>query len=298
MSQKILFQFDVDPQPSSFDSVVAVDAGVDRLFRYNSVEASGVESLVHGAMFTRGGDDLKNTAIFVGGSEVRQAEDLFEAVQNAFFGPVRVSVMLDASGCNTTAAAAVASVTKHMTLEGAMGVVLGGTGPVGRRVAHMLARQGVRVVLTSRSMDRAESACQEIVTGIGGKASHEHALEPAAPETDAAKMELLGRADVIIACGAAGVEMLAADELGSLKNLRVAIDLNAVPPAGIGGVDAFDKAKPLREGDGSSPVVYGPIGVGGLKMRTHKAAIAKLFERNDLVLDADEIYDITIEQMK
>lgn len=297
MTQKILLQFDVDPQPSSFDSVVAVDAGVDHLFRYCGVEASGVESLVHGAMFTRGGDDLANTAIFVGGNDVRAAEVLFTAVQSAFFGPVRVSLMLDASGCNTTAAAAVATLTKHVSLSGCTSVVLGGTGPVGSRVAHMLARQGAHVILTSRTLARAEAACREIIAGLGSTSTGTVNLEAAAPESDEAKLQLLGRADTIVACGAAGVELLSITELNSLKKLRVAIDLNAVPPAGIGGVEAFDKAKRLRSGDENSPLVYGPIGVGGLKMRTHKAAIALLFQSNDAVLDADEIYDLAIQQL-
>ncbi len=297
MSRKILLQFDVDSQPSSFDSIVAVDAGVDHLFRYSSVEASSVESLVHGAMFTRGGANLANTAIFVGGNDARAAEELFAAVQIAFFGPVRVSVMLDASGCNTTAAAAVASLTKHVSLSGSTSVVLGGTGPVGRRVAHMLARQGANVILTSRALDRAETACREIAAGLGGSSVGKSSLGAAAPESAEAKMEMLSRADTIVACGAAGVELLSSDELHALKKLRAAIDLNAVPPAGIGGVEAFDKAKRLRRDDEDSPLVYGPIGVGGLKMRTHKAAIAKLFQTNDAILDADEIYDLTIEQL-
>ncbi len=297
MPKKILFQFDVDSQPSSFDSVVAVDAGVDHVFRYSNVEASDIESLVHGAMFTRGGDDLADTAIFVGGNDVRAAEALFAAVQSAFFGPVRVSVMLDASGCNTTAAAAVASLTKHVALAGSTSIVLGGTGPVGRRVAHMLARQGARVILSSRSLERAETACREIAAGLGNSKNEKPSLEAAAPESVEAKVELLRSAQTIVACGAAGVELVSSSELQSLKNLRVAIDLNAVPPAGIGGVEAFDKAKQLRADDETSPLVYGPIGVGGLKMRTHKAAIAKLFQSNDAVLDADEIYDMTMQQL-
>ncbi|MFG0290313.1 MAG: NADP-dependent methylenetetrahydromethanopterin/methylenetetrahydrofolate dehydrogenase [Rhodopirellula sp. JB044] len=298
MTEKILLQLDVDEHPSSFDSIVGIDSGVDRLLRYGSVEASGVESLVHGAMFTRGGDDLKNTAIFVGGNDVNQAEELFGAIQKAFFGPVRVSVMLDASGCNTTASAAVASLTKHMTLEGSTCVVLGGTGPVGRRVAHLMARQGAHVIVTSRSLARAESACEDIVKGIGAGGGERDRLEAAAPETEEARNAMLSRADAIVACGAAGVELLSAEGLSSLQSLKVAIDLNAVPPAGIGGIETFDKAKPLREGDDRSPTVYGPIGVGGLKMRAHKAAVAKLFEQNDLVFDANEIYDLTIEQMR
>jgi methylenetetrahydrofolate/methylenetetrahydromethanopterin dehydrogenase (NADP+) len=35
---------------------------------------------------------------------------------------------------------------------------------------------------------------------------------------------------------------------------------------------------------------FGAVGVGGTKMKIHKAAVARLFERNDQVLDAEEIY--------
>ena len=34
------------------------------------------------------------------------------------------------------------------------------------------------------------------------------------------------------------------------------------------------------------------LGVGGLKMKIHKACIARLFEKNDLVLDAETIADV------
>lgn len=287
MTAKILFQFDVDAHPSSFDSVVAVDAGVDHLFQYGGVDDSVVEGLVHGGMFTRGGNDLKNTAVFIGGNDVLKAEALFRAVQKAFFGPVRVSVMLDASGCNTTAAAAVVSASKHVALNGATAVILGGTGPVGRRVAQMLGRQGSHVILTSRSLERAESACSDIIAKLP-----DAKIEAAAPEDESQMMAMLARAEIVIACGATGVELLSASQLHQLKSLKVAIDLNAVPPSGIGGVEAFDKAKRLGDSE-DSLVVYGPIGVGGLKMRAHKAAIAKLFETNDQVIDADEVFDLT-----
>jgi methylenetetrahydrofolate/methylenetetrahydromethanopterin dehydrogenase (NADP+) len=41
--------------------------------------------------------------------------------------------------------------------------------------------------------------------------------------------------------------------------------------------------------------VFGAIGVGGLKMKIHKACIARLFERNDLVLDAETIAEVARE---
>ena len=39
-------------------------------------------------------------------------------------------------------------------------------------------------------------------------------------------------------------------------------------------------------------ICYGAIGVGGTKMKIHKAAVRQLFEAHDQVLDAEEIYRI------
>ena len=104
---KILVQLDADTHASVFDSVVALDAGADHLLRHGHVQPEQVRDLVYGAMFTRGPDQLHNTAIFVGGSNVASGEQLLAEVTKCFFGPMRVSVMLDANGANTTAAAAV-----------------------------------------------------------------------------------------------------------------------------------------------------------------------------------------------
>ena len=141
---KILVQLDSDPQPSVFDCVVAVDAGVDQLFRHGGVAPEVVRNLVYGAMFTRGVDELQNTAIFVGGSNVAAGEAVFAAVRKTFFGPMRVSVMLDSNGANTTAAAAVLAAGKHLPLAGAEVLVLAATGPVGSRVVRLLAGQGAQ----------------------------------------------------------------------------------------------------------------------------------------------------------
>src|SRR5438128_1108886 len=142
--RSILIQLDSDPQPSVFDCVVAVDAGVDELFSYGGVTAEQVRGLVHGAIFTRGPKHLKRTAIFIGGSDVAAGERLLEEVRRHFipqFG-LRVSILLDANGANTTAAAAVRVAGKHLDLKGAPALVLGATGPVGQRVVRLLARQG------------------------------------------------------------------------------------------------------------------------------------------------------------
>src|SRR5262245_49818321 len=156
--KKILIQLDTDPQPSSFDRVVAVDADIDHLFSYGGVTPQTVEPLVHGAIFTRGGKDLAHTALFIGGSHVAAGEALFEKVRATFFGPMRVSVMMDSNGSNTTAAAAVLSARKHLALAGTTAVVLAGTGPVGLRAAQLLTAAGAHVRVGSRGLDRASQA--------------------------------------------------------------------------------------------------------------------------------------------
>jgi hypothetical protein len=105
--KKLLFLFDTDPYPSVFDTVVGYDGGADRVTGYANVTPENVDALVDGTIFTRGGKDKQNTAIFIGGGNMEKGEALLEAVKKRFFGPFRVSVMLDSNGSNTTAAAGV-----------------------------------------------------------------------------------------------------------------------------------------------------------------------------------------------
>ena len=279
---RILVQLDSDPQASVFDGVVAVDAGVDQLFRHSGVELKQVRDLVYGAMFTRGVDDLKSTALFIGGSNVAAGEALLAAVQKTFFGPVRVSVMLDSSGANTTAAAAVLAAGKHLPLKGAEVLVLAATGPVGSRVVRLLAAEGANVRVASRDLDRANEVCNAVMERVPGVSNVAHETASAGGLKKA-----LDGVQVIIAAGAPGVELLSVEARRKVPTLKVAIDLSAVPPLGIGGIEVADKAK---ERDGAA--CYGAIGVGGTKMKIHKAAIGQLFTANDLVLDAEEIYRI------
>lgn len=279
--QKILIQLDTDPQPSVFDRVVAVDADVDQLFSYGGVSPDSVEPLVHGAIFTRGMKDLAHTAIFIGGSNVAVGEALLARVRATFVGPLRVSVMMDSNGSNTTAAAAVLSARKHLTLARTAATVLAGTGPVGLRAAQLLASGGARVRLGSRSAEKAARACEAIRSLLGPAAD----LTPCATGTANELESACQGAELIIAAGAAGAELLSAGLRKSLTSLKVAIDLNAVPPAGIAGIEVVDKGV-----DRDGIVCYGAIGVGGLKMKIHKAALRKLFESNDQVLESGAIY--------
>lgn len=288
MPKQVLIQLDCDPQPSTFDALVAVDAGADVLLRHGGVTPENVVPLVHGAMFTRGGADLTSTAIFVGGTDVAAAEAVADRVRRTFFGPVRVGVMVDPSGANTTASAAVVAAARHVPLgvgaaSACRALVLGGTGPVGQRVARLLAGKGAFVTIASRSIERARQVLAAVAARVPGarlEAIESHGGLP----SGSALATALGTADIVVAAGAAGVTLLDAAGRGAAGSARVIIDLNAVPPAGIEGIAATDKAR----ADGAA-VLYGALGVGGTKMKIHRAAIGRLFAANDAFLDAEEL---------
>lgn len=280
--KKILIQLDTDAHPSTFDRIVAVDSDVDELFSYGGVTPDNVTGLVHGAMFTRGGDGLNNTAIFIGGSNVAAGEALLEKVQSLFFGPVRVSILIDSNGSNTTAAAAVLAAGKHVDLSRITALLLGGTGPVGQRAAQILTSLGATVRIGTRSAAKAEATCEAVRSKVEGAN-----IWPCETGTVDGLAAAADSVEVIIATGAAGIQLLSAEQRSRIGSLKVAIDLNAVPPVGIEGVEVFDKAV---EQDGV--FCYGAIGVGVTKMKIHKAAVKKLFTVNDLLLDTAAVFEI------
>jgi len=289
MSDKptILVQLDTDPLPSVFDRVVAVDAGVQHLFSYGGVTVQNVMPLVHGCIFTRGPKDLHRTAIFIGGSDVAAGEAVLAEVRKHLIPKygLNVSVMLDSNGANTTAAAAVRAAGRHLDLGATSSLVLGATGPVGQRVVRLLAKHGGHVRVGSRQKDRAEAICAALRSHIPN-AKVESVGVSSSTDGPAA---LEGRS-LVIAAGAAGTVLLPKRIRETCKALRVAIDLNGVPPAGIEGVELNDKAT-----DRNNIICYGALGVGGTKMKIHKAAIAKLFMTNDALFDVEEVYNLALQ---
>ncbi len=280
--RKILIQLDTDAEPSVFDRVVALDAGADVVMSYGGVKPETVRDKVHGAIFTRGPKDLARTALFIGGGDVGAGERLLAEVHRHMiprYG-LRVSVLLDSNGANTTADAAVRAAAKHVDLSASRALILAGTGPVGQRVALLLAREGAEVRLASRRLERASLAVMAVQAKVPGAR-----LEPAAVAgSDDLPAALEGRT-LVFAAGAAGVVLLPKAARTASPTLRVAVDLNAVPPLGVEGVEATDKGMEC-----DSLIGYGALGVGDLKMKVHRAAVAHLFERNDQVLDAEEVY--------
>jgi methylenetetrahydrofolate/methylenetetrahydromethanopterin dehydrogenase (NADP+) len=282
--KKVLIQLDTDEHPSPFDAIVAHDAGVDVLLSHGGVAPDDVKDLVQGAIFTRGPDDLSSTAVWVGGSDATAGEKVLEEVQAAFFGPFRVSAMLDSDGCNTTAATAIALIAKDGDLRGKRAVILG-VGPVGLRSAVLLEQEGADVIAVTIPADVLGTDSYHRPRGLAvaerlGLEAHEPA--------DRSEMEAaLQGASIVLASGPAGVQLLRHDLWSTNPTVELLIDYNAAEPLGIEGIEATDD---LVERDGKR--VLGALGVGGPKMKTHKACVRRLFEANDVVLNADGVYAV------
>ena len=286
MTKKLLFQFDTDPTPSVFDVVVGYDGGADHITGYGNVTPQNVGAYVDGTIYTRGGKEKQSTAIFVGGGDMTAGEAVFDAVKKRFFGPFRVSVMLDSNGSNTTAAAGVALAVKAAggSVKGKKAVILAGTGPVGMRSAAMLGKEGAIVTITGRALDKTQKAAAAIEKRFGVK------VEAVAAADEAARAAAVKGANLVFAAGAIGFELLAEENWKNESSIEIVVDYNAQPPLGIGGIDAMDKAKE-RHGK----LAIGALGLGGLKLKLHRTLIGKLFESADQAYDADEIYALAKE---
>jgi hypothetical protein len=280
--RNLLLQLDSSRLPSVFDQVVAYDGGADEIMSYGGVTPEDVRDLIHGCIFTRAAKDLRHTAVWIGGNNMSQGEQLLAMAVDAMFQPLTVSVMLDSNGSNTTAVAAVVKIEQALgSLKGRKVVVLAGTGPVGQRAAGLLARDGANVIITSRKPEQGDKARQFI------SARFEVQVESTTMSDPAKVAEVLDGVEVLLNSGPAGVQMVPRSAWLAQKSLKVAVDLNAVPPLGIEGVDVNDAGQ-VRDG----VVCFGAFGVGNFKTKLHKRCIARLFEQNDLVLDAEAIAEI------
>jgi hypothetical protein len=247
-----------------------------------------VRGLVQDAFFTRGVDDLRTIAVWVGGKHVGAGEEVFAEVQKAFFGPFRVSVMLDSNGCNTTAATTIARIAKPRSLAGSRAVVLG-LGAVGLRSAVLLRKEGCEVTVAALPPD---------LFGDDRPYHRPHGLEvaqqlglDAREPGDRGELEaILEGAQIVLSAGPAGVEVLRRDFWAQHPTIELLADYNAAEPLGIEGTKATDD---LADHDGK--LVLGALAIGGPKMKVHKACVRRLFESNDQVLDTDAVYAIAEE---
>ncbi len=262
---------------SPFDVNMALDAGWVSAVPYINVEPSEVRGLVQDAIFSRSPKGLKRTAIFIGGRETKQAMDMLKLAKNSMVPPFEVSVFADPSGAFTTAAGMVAITEKTLlekfdtNLEGKNVLALGGTGPVGQAAAVIAAKAGANVRIIGRQLDKAERIAVLCSEEFGdGQIT-------IAAGADADKGEYIKTADVVFATGAAGIQLLSKEHIASATQLKVAADVNAVPPAGIAGVDAFDNGKAI-EGSVSGAVGIGALAIGNVKYQAQNRLLRKMLE--------------------
>ena len=288
--KKVLLQLDTEEHPSPFDAIVAHDAGVDVLLSHGGVEPEGVRALAQDAFFTRGVDDLKTIAVWVGGKDVAAGEKIFAAVQKAFFGPFRVSVMLDSNGCNTTAATTIARIAKAHGLTGGRAVVLG-LGAVGLRSAVLLEKEGCEVTTAALPPDLFDDD-RPYRRPRGFAAAQGLGFDVREPAERGELEAMLDGAQIVLSAGPAGVEVLRRDFWAQHPTIELLADYNAAEPLGLEGTKATDD---LKDYDGK--LVLGALAIGGPKMKVHKACVRRLFERNDQVLDTDAVYATAKELM-
>jgi methylene-tetrahydromethanopterin dehydrogenase len=286
----VLHLFTPAHQASPFDVNMAADAGYQIITPYTDVGVDAVTALTQDAIFSRGPKGVARTGIFVGGRDALLAADMLERARSAMFKPFVVSLMADPSGAYTTAAAMVACVEaalrrRHgLALGGQKVLVLGGTGPVGRIAAVLAAQAGATVRIASHSgLDVAQKAARDTGARFGVE------LQGASGADRSALRSELAQASIVLACAAAGVQVVAPDDLESATGLKVAADVNAVAPEGIAGVGVNDDAKPLAGVAGA--VGIGALAIGNVKYQTqHRLLVSMCASEKALVLSFAEAF--------
>jgi methylene-tetrahydromethanopterin dehydrogenase len=276
----ILHMFSPGPNASPFDINMAYDAGYDVVATYVGVTMEQITALTQDAIFSRGPNGVKRTGIFIGGREIGMAADMMEAARRSMVPPFEVSVFADPSGAFTTAAAMVAAVERelkqvHKTdLKGKHVAVLGGTGPVGAAAAVLASDTGAIARIASHTSATRARMVSEVCNARYG--ANTQPAESSSPEKVASLMD---ETEVVLACAKAGVQVMSKKQIEEAKKLMVAADVNAVPPAGIEGLDVHDSGKPLA--GAKRAVGIGALAVGDIKYQVQR----KLFE---LMLDSEK----------
>lgn len=288
----ILHMFTPGAQVSPFDVNMAADAGYQLAIPYCHVTLEGIAGLTQDAIFSRGPKGAARTGLFIGGRDALLADDMLTRARESMFPPFTVSLCADPSGAYTTAAALVACCEAALQhddgLEGRQVLLLGGSGPVGRIAAVLCARRGGRAVLGSH---RGAAAAQEAARDTG--AHFGVSLHAASTADGDALRTALAQADVVMAVAGAGVQVASASDLAGATRLRVAADLNAVPPAGLDGVAATDDRKPLAA---TSAVAIGALAVGNVKYQVQHRLLTRMREAgHSVVFGVDEAFALARE---
>ncbi len=270
-TKNILHMFSPLKHMSPFDVNMALDAGFDSVTPYSGVTLDDITPLVQDAMFSRSPRDAVRTGVFIGGKDASLALDMMDRLRETLLKPFEISAFADPAGSFTTAAAIVACVEKLLKqkkakLLGQMKIVIfGATGPTGYTSGVIAAMEGAEVTLAARDASKMKAKADEIKQKFGLDV---HAVQSKTPEEIAAA--LAGK-EIALCTAAAGVQVLSATMLAAAKSLLVCADVNAVPPAGIEGLDLHANGAELTGGS----LGIGPLAIGDVKYKTESG----LFQR-------------------
>jgi methylene-tetrahydromethanopterin dehydrogenase len=276
---------------SPFDVNMAFDAGF-AVAGYTNIGLGEIPALTQDAMFSRAPQDAPRTVLFIGGRDAMLALDMAKAARDVMFPPFQISVFADPSGAFTTAAAMVATVEKHLAklggqLAGAKVAVFGAKGIVGGIVGLIAAQAGAEVTLVAH--DRSE-----IVTQKAQEFEHRFgkSLKVADGSTEEGRHAVLADAEIVLTAAKAGVQVLSRADLATAKRLKIAADINAVPPVGIEGLDVKADGTPL---DGGA-IGIGALAIGNLKVRVQHRLLQRLHDAKKAeFIDFREAYELARE---
>ena len=261
---------------SPFDVNMALDAGFDAVVPYTEVTLAEVAGLVQDAMFSRPPKTGVRTGIFFGGKQAIAALDMLDAAKKALVPPFGISFFADPAGSFTTAAAMVACVEKllrdkkNRTLKGARIAVFGATGVVGFSAAVISALQGAAVTLVGYDgIKRVSDGASEIKARFGAD------VQAADGSDDGKKAGILADTEIALCAGRAGVQILSKAQLDAAKNLLIVADVNAVPPAGVEGLDVMANGAELGM---HGTLGLGPLAIGNIKYKTESGLFRKMIE--------------------
>jgi methylene-tetrahydromethanopterin dehydrogenase len=267
------------PNNSPFDINMALDAGFDVLMPYSNVKLESVHGLTQDAVFSRGPAGVKRTALFIGGRNLGLSLDMLNAAKLAMVPPFAISVFADPSGAFTTAAALVACVEKELRekhgkeLAGCKAVVFGGTGPVGMATGIIASLAGADTTIVDHLyLETATDMAKQYNRRFGCN------LKAAVASFDKDKIALLKDVDIIFCTAKAGIQVLNSTILQEVTQLKVAGDVNAVPPAGIEGVSPGDVGTPLIHATHCNAVGVGALAVGNVKYQVQHAMLASMLD--------------------
>ncbi|MGQ0456600.1 MAG: NAD(P)-dependent methylenetetrahydromethanopterin dehydrogenase [Hyphomicrobium sp.] len=285
----ILHMLDPRKHVSPFDVNMAADAGYKVIVPYTNVEVADVTPLIQDAIFSRPPNYGVRTGFFMGGKDAIVALDMLEAAKKAMVPPFECSTFADPAGSFTTAAAMVACVERVLkskfgkTWKGANVTVFGATGVVGFASSIIAALEGAHVRLVAhRGVDRV------IKSAAVSKERFGVDLEPVAGETPEQKRDIIANAEIIFAAAAAGVQVVSKADKDIATKLLVVADVNAVPPAGVDGMELFMDGAPLP---GSNALGVGALAIGDIKYKCESGLFKQMLSSdNPLSLDFRHAY--------